>query len=434
MVKENLDFLDNVQRYTPDISKGLTLSQVNARKKDGLVNYDTSIPTKSMARIIKENTITLFNILNILLAIALIYVGSYKNIAFLGIVVCNTLISIAQEIHSKRIVDKLSVLSATKVQVKRNNEVECIGIEEIVLDDIIQFRTGNQVVTDCVVMNGEVEVNESFITGESNAIFKKVGDTILSGSFIVSGNCIGKVEHIGRANYTSAISSEAKYIKKVKSEIMGSLNKIIKFASIVIVPLGLVLFLRQLNIVDNTLEQSVESTVAAVIGMIPEGLVLLTSTVLAVSVIRLSKKKVLVQELYCIETLARVDTLCLDKTGTITEGKMEVSNTLPISSKKEEMFEAIRAICSASQDNNATIDALRDKYTSKSNWIKSYDVPFSSDRKWSGIAFEKKGSFVIGAPEFVLKDKFDIYKDSLKQYIEQSRVIVLAHSKDDFRT
>lgn len=313
-----------VIRYYPDKKIGLTQEQIDNRKEQGLVNYDTSVPTKSIKRIIVENTCTLFNLMNLLLAIAVLAVGSYKNVLFILIIILNTLISTIQEIHSKRIVDRLSIVSQTKVKAIRDGEQKQVEINEIVLDDVLKFQTGNQIVTDCTILEGEVEVNESFITGESNLISKKEGDLLLSGSFIVSGSCISKVEHIGEENYTYKISSGAKYVKKVNSEIMKSLNQIVKTVSIVIIPLGLILFFHQMQINDGNLKMSVVSSVAAMIGMIPEGLILLTSTVLAVSVIRLSRNKVLVQELYCIETLARVDTLCLDKTGTITEGKMEV--------------------------------------------------------------------------------------------------------------
>ena len=258
------------------------------------------------------------------MAIAVFSVGSYKNMLFMLVVVINTAISTYQEIHSKRIIDKLSVMASSKATVIRDGKKQEISINSIVLDDILEFNSGNQIATDSMIFDGEVEVDESFITGESDTIFKKKGDMLLSGSFIVSGKCLAKVKHIGEHNYTAKISSEAKYVKKVNSEIMLSLNKIIKFLSFAIVPIGILLFFNQLKISGGNIEEAVVKSVAAVIGMIPEGLVLLTSTVLAISVIRLSKQKVLVQELYCIETLARVDTLCLDKTGTLTEGTMEV--------------------------------------------------------------------------------------------------------------
>lgn len=411
---------------------GLTNEQVQERIDKNLVNYDTSVPTKSIKQILASNFFTLFNFLNLFLAIAIFAVGSYKNMLFMLVVIFNTAISTYQEIHSKRIIDKLSVMASSKANVIRNGKKEEISINEIVLDDIIEFSSGNQVSTDSIIESGEVEVNESFITGEADTIYKKIGDTLLSGSFIVSGKCVAKVEHIGEANYTAQISSGAKYVKKIKSEIMISLNKIIKFLSFAIVPIGLLLFLNQYNLTGD-IKLAVVKSVAAVIGMIPEGLVLLTSTVLAVSVIRLAKSKVLVQELYCIETLARVDTLCLDKTGTLTEGNMEVKEIVPINLDKNEMENILANLGKFSTDTNSTITAIRDNYNHIENeFIPTNIIPFSSKTKWSGINFENEGSYIIGAPEFVLGNKFNNYKVEIEKYSEDYRVIVLAKSKDNF--
>ena len=303
-----------VKRYDVDLKVGLTDIQVNERKKAGLVNFDTAIPTKTKKQIIKENVVTWFNILNLVLGIAIFLVGSYKNLTFLGIIICNTIISTFQELHSKKIIDRLSVIASTKINVIRSSKKVEVGLDEIVLDDILCLNLGNQVVVDSILKEGDVEVNESFITGEIKPVEKHPGDMLLSGSFIVSGRALAQVEHIGLDNYTSKISHGAKYIKPVNSQIMHSLNKIIKTISFAIVPIGVLLFARQMTLQDATIQDSVVNTVAALIGMIPEGLVLLTSTVLAVSVMRLAKKECLVQELYCIETLARVDVICLDKT------------------------------------------------------------------------------------------------------------------------
>lgn len=242
-------------------------------------------------------------------------------------------------------------------------------------------------------------------------------------------NAYGKVEHIGDENYTYQISKEAKQVKKINSEIMRSLNKIIKTVSIVIIPIGGLLFYNQLGLEGNTFQNAVVNTVAAMIGMIPEGLVLLTSTVLAVSVIRLSRNKVLVQELYCIETLARVDMLCLDKTGTITEGKMEVTNIIAKNSK-EEMEEILSLLSNYSQDNNATIEAIRERFTKPVEGKVVKEIPFSSDKKWSGISFDNGKSYIIGAPEYVLRERFIEYKDEIEKQIEDYRVVVLARSKE----
>lgn len=257
---------------------------------------------------------------------------------------------------------------------------------------------------------------------------------LLSGSYIVGGKCKAKVEHIGDENYTAQISSGAKYVKKINSEIMQSLNKIIKWLTFAIIPIGILLFFNQLNIEDSNLKDAVVQTVAAVIGMIPEGLVLLTSTVLAVSVIRLSKSKVLVQELYCIETLARVDTLCLDKTGTLTEGRMEVKDFIPINTNKKEMENILANIAKYSEDENPTIQAIKAYFLNKikNEFTVINKVAFSSKAKWSGINFKGQGSYIIGAPEFILKDNFKQYENDVKKYSEDYRVLLLAHSANNF--
>ena len=428
--------INNNIEYKHDINEkciGLSSKQVEERVKKGLVNYDTSVPTKSIKQIVLGNIFTLFNIINFLLGLAVFFAKSYKNLFFLGVVFSNTAISIIQEIKSKKAIDKLSVLASAKVKCIRDGNVQTIGINEIVLDDLLRVETGNQIVTDSIILEGEVEVNESFITGESVAITKKKGDTLLSGSFVVSGKCTAKVIHIGEENFTSKISSGAKCVKKVNSEIMKSLNRIIQIVSIAIVPIGTLLFFNQYNLDGNNLQSAIVNTVAAIIGMIPEGLILLTSSVLAVSVVRLAKQNVLVQELYCIETLARVDTLCLDKTGTITEGTMEVKDIKPFSEDKNKMEKILAELASASEDSNSTIDAIRGKYKGKQEWNAINKIAFSSQKKWSGIYFENEGSFIIGAPEFILKEEYFKFKEEIEKYTIDYRVILLAHSKNDFK-
>lgn len=433
-MKKALKTTDEIVRYNPDCNSGLSIDQINQRKKDNLVNNDTTVPTKTIPRIFFENIVTLFNILNILLAIAILCVGSYKNLLFMGVIICNTLIGTFQEIRAKKAVDKLSLISSTKVNVVRNSKIEHIPIKELVLDDIVYLKNGNQIVSDCIVVDGKCEVNESLLTGESDPITKKKGDMLLSGSFIVSGSCKAKIEHIGNQNYAAKISNDAKYIKKVNSEIMYTLNLIIKIISFIIIPLGIMLFYKQFNIVEsNTYQNAVVHTVAALIGMIPEGLILLTSTVLAVGVIRLSKQKVLVQELYCIETLARVDTLCLDKTGTITDGNMEVINTVEIDkSFSNKINEIMSSMVHALNDNNPTFNAIRDKFGNKKVYDAIKSVPFSSEKKWSGVYFKNEGSFILGAAEFILNNNISEIEDELKEYASKNRVLILAHSDNDF--
>ena len=400
--------------------KGLSSNEVNDRLKKGLTNKNRAVPTKSILKIITDNVFTLFNLLNFILALLIFFVSSYKNLLFMGIVVCNTLISMVQEIRSKRIVDKLSIITSLKSNVIRDNKIVNISNEDIVLDDIIILKSGNQIVTDCIILEGSVEVNESFITGESDLMCYKEGDELKSGSFVVVGKVIAKVVHVGNDNYVNVISSDAKYVKPLNSILMKSLNKIIKLVSIFIVPLGLLLFFNQYNL-DKNLETSIVNTVAALLGMIPEGLVLLTSTVLAVSVIRLAKLNVLVQELYCIEMLARVDTICLDKTGTITSGKMEVIDVIKL--EDYDLNEIIGNIVNTLDSDNATSDALGNYFKKYDNYKVIKTIPFSPINKYSGVEFVE-GRFLIGAPEFLCKKK-------IKEIIDNQDNRTLLITKDD---
>lgn len=412
------------------IQEGLSSEDVKKRQKKNLVNYDTSVPTKSIKKILFDNFFTIFNFLNLFLGIIVFMAGSFKNMIFLSVVIINTAISTIQEIHSKKVVDRLSVLASSKAHVIRDGKRQEISINEIVIDDVLEFKTGSQIATDSIILNGMVQVNESFLTGEPDSIEKKEGDVLLSGSYIVSGNCAAKVIHVGEENYTAKISKDAKYVKKVNSEIMTSLNKIINFLTSAIIPIGIALFIVQLNVENLSLQSAVTKTVAAIIGMIPEGLVLLTSTVLAVSVVRLSKSKVLVQELYCIETLARVDTLCLDKTGTLTEGIMEVKDYIPINDSDTNMKNILSNIAKFSEDENSTINAIKDYFKDITNeFIPVKKYAFSSKNKWSAITFENQGSYIIGAPEFILKNNFKKYENTINKYTKDYRVLVLAHTQ-----
>ena len=402
--------------------KGLTEQEVIELKEKGLVNYNSDVKTKSIYQIIIGNFFTLFNFLNFGLALAIFLVGSYKNLLFLGVVFCNTLISTIQEIRSKRVIDKLSLLNESKATVIRDGVERQIGIHEIVLGDIIILKAGNQIVSDSRILDGEILVNESLITGESESVTKNKNMEILSGSFVVSGSCLAEVIHVGADNYTAQISAEAKYIKKVNSEIMNFINKIIKYISIAIIPIGVLLFLGQMD--SGTFSDTVVHVVAALIGMIPEGLVLLTSTVLAISVIRLSKYNVLVQELYCIETLARVDTICLDKTGTITKGEMEVSKLVSLNgTDMNEIVSALSMMSYHMANDNQTMEAISKKYARRNDHKVLEIVPFSSQAKWSGISFEDV-SYILGAPEIVLKDTSKIDKE-LGFYTSSNRVVLL---------
>lgn len=412
-----------MKRFNKDIKIGLTKNEIKYQIDNGNVNKDTTIPTKSISTIILSNIFTLFNMLNLSLGFIVFLTGSYKNLLFLGTVITNTIISIVQELRAKKEVDTLSLMCEPKVTVVRDSKESEIGINNIVLDDIIKYKLGNQIVVDSIILDGLVEVNESFITGESDPITKKKGDTILSGSFVISGNCYARVEHIKEDNYSSKISKEAKYIKKVNSVLLDSLNTIIKVLSWVIIPLGILLFINQYFTLKSSLDMAIINTVAALIAMIPEGLVLLTSTVLAVSVIRLSKQKVLVKQLYCIETLARVDTICFDKTGTLTKGDMEIKEVITIN-KDYDIKEIMNNICGNLEDDNATMIALK-KYFKNKNYKKVDEIiPFSSDKKYSGIKLDNK-TYILGAPEFVTKEKIN-----LEEY-DDYRVLMLVEKGDN---
>ncbi|MBE6732362.1 MAG: HAD family hydrolase [Ruminococcaceae bacterium] len=413
---------------------GLKEQEVKERVLRGEINQFAGVKTKSEREIIFGNVFTFFNIVNFILAFLVILTGSFKNVLFLGVIFSNIIIGSFQEIRSKRIIDKLSLISAPKVYVVRGGKKKSITVNQIVLGDLVMLKNGNQICADSVVTQGEIEVNESLITGESDPVVKKEGDSLLSGSFVVSGSCFSKVVHIGKDNYASKIAEDAKYVKKPNSEIMDSLNAIVKTIACALIPVGVLLFCKQYFITGDTWQESIISTVAALIGMIPEGLVLLTSIVFAVSVIRLSQKNTLVQEMYSIETLARVDVLCLDKTGTITEGKMVLEKLLPLENHTEsEMKEILAALSKNLHDTSPTSAAVRDFAGDESNLKAANLVPFSSSRKYSGAYFQNVGSYVFGAGEFILGEGYKDYNNLTKEHTSVGkRVLTLVKYKEDF--
>ncbi len=415
-----------------DKNIGLTKEQVQERINNGLVNYNDTPKTKSIKEIIRDNIFTYFNFLNLVLAgclvIASIFNGDIlqglKNSLFMGVVVCNALISIVEEIISKRIIDKLSVVSETKVKVLRDGEVLTLGLEEIVKDEIIKLSLGHQIVADSVILDGELEVNESLITGESNAIKKTVGDKLLSGSFIISGNATAQVINVGKDNYVSKITNEAKYKKDINSVVMDSFVRMLKILSIMIIPIGLIMLINQ-YFITGSLPESVFTTVASLVGMIPDGLILLTSSVMAVGVIKLYKVNVLVQELYAIEILARVDTICLDKTGTLTEGNMEYKDIITVNKDKNEVLDYLKQFVLASNDTNQTMNALKDYF--KGDRIENKkSIAFSSSRKFSCIEFDNY-TLYLGAPDIVFKDKVD--NNIVNQYVDDYRIVAFGIKK-----
>lgn len=422
------------QRLHPDPAAGLSSQQVAGQIQRGLHNGDSGVKSKTEGQIIWENVFTFFNLLNFALAAAVILVGSPRSALFMGVILSNIVIGSFQGIRAKHTIDKLSLISSPKAAVLRDGRRQTIPVEQVVLDDILLLTAGNQICADAVVAAGECEVNESLITGESDPILKQPGEPLLSGSFVVSGQCSAQVEHVGAENYANKIAGDAKYIKKRNSEIMDSIDLIVKIIGFAILPIGGLLFWKQYFVLGDTFQGSVVSTCAAMVGMIPEGLVLLISLAFAVSVIKLSRHKTLVQDMYCIETLARVDTLCLDKTGTITEGSMQVDGLSPFESHTEpEMKEALTALVNSLQDDNPTFLALKDYLPGQSAWYASGTVPFSSARKWSGAFFPGKGAYVMGAGEFVLGEAFRQRFLQAEEYSKNGqRVLLLARSDSPF--
>lgn len=413
------------------LTQGLSESQVAERVSAGLVNIQEDQNSKSVQQIIRSNLMTFFNMINLILAVLIICVGSFKNLFFMGIVICNTAIGIFQEIRAKRTLDKLSLITAAKVSVIRDGEKSKIDIFDLVQDDIMLLGAGNQICADAVVREGMVEVNEALISGESDIIAKHPGDPLYSGSFVVSGKAKTQVVHVGKDSFANRLMSEAKVMKKQKSELQKSINTILKIISILIVPLGAGLFASQYFVSGASFGSSIVNMVAAVLGMIPEGLVLLTSIALAVGVIHLAQKQTLVHELFCIETLARVDVLCLDKTGTLTEGRMKVEDVILL--KELPLDEIIGNLLCSLNDDNATFLAMKDHFQDCRTYKAGHVIPFSSARKYSGVSFEGKGTYLFGAYEFMFPDHRD--EDLMAQIDRHTsngiRVLVLAHSDQE---
>ena len=414
--------------------KGLSYEEVRERKRAGLVNEAVIAPSKSVKEIIISNTITYFNIVFLVIAGLLIAVGSFRDLTFLPVVIANSLIGIFQELRAKAVLDKLTVLNAPKARVIRDRRNIVLPVEKLVLDDVCIFKTGDQIPADAQVISGEVAVNESLLTGEADEIIKKEGDDLLSGSFIVYGECYAKLTKVGADSYASQLTLKAKAIKTgEQSEIIRSLNAFVKIAGIAIVPVGIILFSQQYFFSDATAKAAVQSMVAAVIGMIPEGLFLLASVTLALSAMRLAQKKVLLHDMKSIETLARVDVLCVDKTGTITDDKMEVVDAIWLgedNKMKELLPSMLGEVVSNLAADNATMAALKKEFKRKRSFKQDeYEglvgiLPFSSKYKYSGVQYNK-AAFVIGAPEFVMRDEYESVRKAVEKYTKKGyRVLV----------
>ena len=416
---EHIDYHPTV-RYTVDIKNGLCSAQVDEYVQNGWTNKAVEPPTKTIPEIIKSNLLTYFNLVFAVLAVLLTVAGSFRNMSFLLIVVANLLIGIVQEIRAKKVLDRLSVLNSPTALVIRDGQQAEIPAEELVLDDIVIFRAGNQICADAIVVDGEVAVNESLLTGETDEIFKKPGDTLMSGSFVVSGECCARLEKVGPDSYISQLTLEAKAMnRKEQSEMIRVLDKLVGVVGILIIPLGLLLFGQQFFVSKASFSSSIVSMVAAVIGMIPEGLYLLASVALAISVIRLASQRVLVHDMKCIETLARVDVLCVDKTGTITENNMQVISTIPMEGYNPSTGLGLKTMISdlvvSMPDGNITMQALKRFFKTPSDKKADVVIPFSSTYKYCGVAFSGD-AYVLGAPEFVLREDYEKFKVLIENY------------------
>ena len=409
---------------------GLKSAEVEQRRRQGLDNKEIEPPTKTVGQIFKSNILTYFNAIFAVLAIGIITTGSWQNLTFLGVVISNTVIGIVQELKSKRTLDKMALLTEQKCSVVRDGAEQKIGVHDTVRDDIVLFSAGSQIFADALVVDGECVANEALITGEADEIRKKPGDALISGSFVMSGKCAARLTDVGENSFAAKLTIEAKKSKnRGKSEMMNSLSRLIKVISFILIPLGVALFISEFFILDKPYGESVIATVGALIGMVPEGLYLLTSLALVASVIRLTKKRTLVHELGCIETLARVDTLCVDKTGTITENKMTVEDVVPLTHElgEAQIARIMADYVFAQQADNATMIALKKYFTGKAIRTAVDALPFSSSNKYGAVVFDGGEAFLLGAPDVILGDRYDAVAPTVDKFSEKGcRVLLLA--------
>ena len=414
-------------RVQADPGIGLSAEQVKERFACHADNYKVESSTMSVSDIVKSNVFTYFNLVFAVIAVLLSIVGAWRDMLFLPIIVANTCIGIIQEIHSKKVLDKLSILNAPQSVVIRDGKKAKISADKLVLDDVVEFTAGSQIPADAKVIDGELQVNESLITGESDEITKRAGDQLLSGSFVVSGKAYARLEKVGKDSYISKLTLQATKSKKgEQSEMIRSLNYLIMVMGIIIIPIGIALFVQSFIYNEGTLHDSITGMVAAIIGMIPEGLYLLSSVAMAVSSVRLAQKKVLIHDMKCIETLARVNVLCVDKTGTITEPGMHVYEVELLDGVDEDATTKILAdVVHAQNRDNATMEALQAHFTENGGMHAKEVFSFSSETKFSGAIMEDGKSYVIGAPEFVLRSQFEEYQEQIAEYSSKGyRVLV----------
>lgn len=416
---------------------GLTSEEVRERIDNGLTNHTDISTQKTVGQIVKSNLLTYFNLIFLILTVLLCIVGSFRNLTFLPVIIGNTVIGIFQELRAKKTLDKMSMLNAPHSIVVRDGEQQQIQSEELVKDDIIILSAGNQICADATVLSGSISANEALLTGESDEIKKKSGDRLMSGSFVVSGQCYAKLDKVGNESYISQLTAQAKAMGDgEQSEMIRYINKLVKWVGIIIIPVGIILFCQAYIMNGETFKKSVVSMVAAVLGMIPEGLYLLTTVALALSTIRLAKKQVLLHDMKSIETLARVDVLCVDKTGTITEPGMQVTE-LVISGRcgdaemdKRAFAHLLADYSAVIEDNNATMEAIR-AYVAKNEIEKGSRTllktqPFTSANKYSKVSFVE-GDYMLGAPEFIMKDRYGDISEEIEEYQSKGyRVLLMA--------
>lgn len=424
-----------VQRCSPHYREGLNEAQVRERIKGGWTNIPVDPPAKTTKDIIYDNVFTYFNLIFVILAALLIIVGAFRDLTFMPIVIINTLIGIVQEVRAKNVLERMTMLNAPKAAVVRNGKRRIIDVENLVIDDIVVFKAGNQICADAVVAAGEVQVNESLLTGEADEITKKKGDVLMSGSFVVSGQCHARLDKVGADSYISKLTLEAKAMKEgEQSEMIRSLDKLVKGVGIAIIPIGLILFSQSFFFNEESFRSSVTSMVAAIVGMIPEGLYLLASVALAVSAVRLAKKKVLLHDMKSIETLARVNVLCVDKTGTITENTMKVQGIKASRHYDRENMPPLKQLigdfAAAMSSDNITMEAIQAYFQEKSGREPVKVSAFSSEFKYSSVSYEEE-SYVLGAPEFVLRDDYHEYEEEITKYAGKGyRVLVFGSTKE----
>ncbi|NRN76493.1 HAD-IC family P-type ATPase [Lactobacillus helveticus] len=410
-----------------NLETGLTTAEVEQKIAAGEVNKAVDDQFKTNKQIIRENVFTYFNLIFLVLSILLVVVGAYKDLTFLPVIILNTVIGIVQEIRAKKILSKLNVMNATDIGALRNGKEEQVPIEKLVKGDIVLLKTGDQIPADGQVIKGNIRVNESLLTGESDEITKEVGDELMSGSFVVSGNAYMQLEKVGKESYISKLTIKAKAMgNSEQSEMVRSINKLIKWVGIIIIPLGIALFSMSFFVNKMSLYRSIVSMEAAIIGMIPEGLYLLTTIALALSAVRLARKQVMLHDMKSVETLARVNVLCVDKTGTITEPKMSVEKAVSSKNYQGDLDKVIGDFAQNMPADNATMKAVHSFFTQNTGQKASSILPFTSVNKYSGVVFNDH-TLLIGAPEMVLRDQFDECQAEFEKYAKTGyRVLIVA--------